>query len=64
MFILSGPSFEPEELPVIFKPGIEQLEAWLSRAACNKCSLKYGCASSLALSNAPAKGEQRRACAC
>lgn len=60
MFILSGPGFEPEELPVIFKPGIEQLEAWLSRAVCNKCSLKWGCASSLALRNVPDKERQRR----
>lgn len=59
MFILSGPGFEPEELLVIFKPGIEQLEAWLSRAVCNKCSLKWGCASSLALRNVPDKGRQR-----
>lgn len=32
MFILSGPSSEAVELLVIFNPGAEQLEAWLSRA--------------------------------
>lgn len=32
MFILSGPSSEAAELLVIFNPGAEQLEAWLSGA--------------------------------